>query len=59
VAAKKPLHGETVSNKINLLKSTFPPSRYVHSKALQNILKFGFWFENKPSGNPDKNAERE
>jgi hypothetical protein len=25
-----------------------------HSKALQNLPKFGiFWFENKPSGNPD------
>jgi hypothetical protein len=23
-----------------------------HSKTLQNIPKFGFWFENKPSGNP-------
>jgi hypothetical protein len=23
-----------------------------HSKALQNLPKFGFWFENKSSGNP-------
>jgi hypothetical protein len=23
-----------------------------HSKALQNLPKLGFWFENKPSGNP-------
>jgi hypothetical protein len=23
-----------------------------HSKGLQNLPKFGFWFENKPSGNP-------
>jgi hypothetical protein len=23
-----------------------------HSKTLQNLPKLGFWFENKPSGNP-------
>jgi hypothetical protein len=23
-----------------------------HSKALQNLPKLGFWFENKQSGNP-------
>jgi hypothetical protein len=23
-----------------------------HSKALQNLSKLYFWFENKPSGNP-------
>jgi hypothetical protein len=25
----------------------------LYSKALQNLPKFRFWFENKPSGNPD------
>jgi hypothetical protein len=23
-----------------------------HCKTLQNLPKFGFWFENEPSGNP-------
>jgi hypothetical protein len=26
--------------------------KYQHSKTLQNIPKVGFWYENKPSGNP-------
>jgi hypothetical protein len=26
------------------------------SKALQNLPKLGFWFENKPSGNPGGNG---
>jgi hypothetical protein len=29
-----------------------------HSKALQTIPKFGFWYENIPSGNPDADLER-
>jgi hypothetical protein len=28
-----------------------------HCKTLQNLAKFGFWFENKPSGNPDFQAK--
>jgi hypothetical protein len=27
-------------------------TKIFHSKTLQNLPKFGFWFENKPSGNP-------
>jgi hypothetical protein len=27
-------------------------SNIFHSKAHQNLPKLGFWFENKPSGNP-------
>jgi hypothetical protein len=31
-------------------------SKIVHCKSLQNLSKLGFWFENKPSGNPGVHA---
>jgi hypothetical protein len=29
-------------------------TKIFHCETLQNLPKLGFWFENKPSGNPDQ-----
>jgi hypothetical protein len=62
--------GENVTNEHQILqtacrKSKRPQSKpnghkryqYFHSKAFQNIQKFGVWYKNIPSGNPDPNHQ--
>jgi hypothetical protein len=33
-------------------------TKIFHTKILQNLPKLGIWFENKPSGNPDRERQQ-
>jgi hypothetical protein len=40
-------------NGLNIFQMVIKYTNLFHSKALQNLPKLDFWFENIPSGNPD------
>jgi hypothetical protein len=40
-------------NDRKIFQMTITYTSIFHSKALQNLPKLFFWFENKPSGKPD------
>jgi hypothetical protein len=52
IATKSP-NGHTMFQ-MAVLYSKWPKNTptFFHNKVLENLPKFGFWFEKKPSGNP-------